>query len=47
MEKKDAKVTNFSILSTKPKIKIGSKGKIFYQIVDEIGIVGLQNYNVY
>ena len=47
MEKKDANVTNFSILSTKPTRKIGSKGKIFYQIVDEIGIVGPQNYNVY
>ena len=47
VETKDAKVTNFSILSTKPKRKVGSKGKISYQIVDEIRIVGLQNYNIY
>ena len=46
-ETKDAEVTNFSILSTKPNRKVGSKGKISYQLVDEIRIVGLQNYNVY
>ena len=40
-ETKDAKVTNFSIL------KVGSKGKMSYGIVDEIRIVGHQNYNVY
>ena len=42
IETKDAKVTNFSILSTKPKRKVGSKEKISYQIVDEVKIVGLQ-----
>ena len=47
IETKDAKVTNFSILSTKPKRKVGSKGKMSYQMVDEFRIVGLQNYNVY
>ena len=47
IETKDAEVTNFSILSTKPNRKVGSKGKISYQLVDEIRIVGLQNYNVY
>ena len=47
IETKDAKVTNFLILSAKPKRKVGSKGKISYQLVDEIRIVGLQNYNVY
>ena len=46
-ETKDANVTNLSILSTKPKRKAGSKGKMSYQIVDEIRSVGLQNYNVY
>ena len=46
-ETKDAEVTNFSILSTKPKRKVGSKGKISYRIVDEIRIVDHQNYNVY
>ena len=45
-ETKDAKVTNFSILSTKLKRKVGSKGKMSYRIVDEIRIVGHQNYNV-
>ena len=47
IETKDAEVTNFLILSAKPKRKVGSKGKISYQLVDEIRIVGLQNYNVY
>ena len=43
IETKDAKVTNFSILSTKLKRRIGSKGKMSYQIIDQIEIVGLQN----
>ena len=43
IEPRDAKVTNFSILSTKPKRRIGSKGKMSYQIINEIKIVGLQN----
>ena len=43
IETKDAKVTNFLILSTKPKGGIGSKGKMSYQIIEEIKIVGLQN----
>ena len=43
IETKDAKVTNFSILSTKLKRRIGSKGKMSYQIIDQIKIVGLQN----
>ena len=47
IETKDAKVINFSIFSTKPKRKVGSKGKMSYQIVDEIRIVSLENYNVY
>ena len=47
IETKDAKVANYSILSTKPKRKVGSKGKMSYQTVDEIRIVGIQNYNVY
>ena len=46
IERKDTKVTNFSILSTKPKRKVGSKRKMSYQLVDEFRIVGLQNYNV-
>ena len=41
IETKDAKVTHFSILSTKPKRRIGSKGQD--HIIDEIKIVGLQN----
>ena len=43
IETKDAKVKFFLILSKKPKRKIGSKGKMSYQIIDEIKIVGLQN----
>ena len=46
IETKNAKVTNFSILSTKPKRKVGSKRKMSYQLVDEFRIDGLQNYNV-
>ena len=46
METKDAKVTNFSILSTKPKRKVGSQRKMSYQLVDEFRIIGLQNYNL-
>ena len=43
---KDAKVTSFSILSAKPKRKVGSKRTMFNQLVDEFRIVGLQNYNL-
>ena len=46
IETKDAKVTNSSILPTKPKRKVGSKRKMSYQLVDEFRIVGLQNYNL-
>ena len=46
IETKDAKVTNFSILSTKPKRNVGSKTKISYQLVNKIRIVGLQNYDL-
>ena len=46
IETKDAKVTIFLILSKKPKRKIGSKGKMSYQIIDEIKIVGLQNFSL-
>ena len=42
IETRDVKVINFSILSTKPKRKLGSKGKMSYQVIDEIRIVGLQ-----
>ena len=47
IETNDTKITTFSILSTKPNRKIGSKGKMSYQIVDVIKIVGLESYNVY
>ena len=46
VETKDANVTNFSILSIKPKRRIGSKGKMSYQIIDKIKIVGLQNQSL-
>ena len=34
-ETKDTKATNFSILSTKPKRKVGFKRKMSYQLVDK------------
>ena len=46
IEAEDAKVTNFSILSTKPKRKVGFKRKMSYQLVDEFRFVGLRNYNL-
>ena len=46
IETKDAKLTNFLILSTKPKRKVGFKRKMSYQLVDEFRIFGLQNYNL-
>ena len=46
IETKDAKVTKFSILSTKSKRKVGSKKKMFYQLVDDFRTVGLQNYKL-
>ena len=45
IETKDAKVTNFSILSTKPKRKVGFKRMMSYQLVDKFRTVGLQNFN--
>ena len=47
IEKKDSKVTNFSILSTKPKRKVGSKRNMSSQLVEGFRTVGLQNYNVF
>ena len=44
-ETKDTKVTNFPILSAKPKRKVRSKRKMPYQEIDEFIIVALQNYN--
>ena len=46
IETKDAKVINVSILSTKPKRKVGSKRKMSYQLVDEFRVVSLQNYKL-
>ena len=46
IEAEDAKVTNFSILSAKPKRKVGFKRKMSYQLVDEFRFVGLRNYNL-
>ena len=43
LETKRVKVTNFLILSIKPKRRTGSKEKMSYQIIDNIKIVGLQN----
>lgn len=38
-ETTDSKVTNLSILLTKPKRKVGSKGKMALQIIEEFRIV--------
>ena len=38
-ETTDSKVTNLSILLTKPKRKVGSKGKMAQQIIEEFRIV--------
>ena len=46
IETTDAKVTNFSILLTKPKRNVGPKRKMSYQLVDGFRIVGLQIYNL-
>ena len=46
IETKGTKVTNFSILSTKPKRRIDSPAKMPYQIIDEIKIVTLENCNL-
>ena len=46
IETKDAKVTHFSILSTKPKRNVLFKRKMSYQLVDEFRIVDLQHYNL-
>ena len=46
-ESKDPKIRIFLILLTKPNRKVGCKGRMSYQIVDEIKIAGLQNYDVY
>ena len=46
LETKDGKVKNFSILSTKPKRKVGSKRKMPYLLVDEFRIVALEKYNL-
>ena len=46
IETKDTTVRTFSVLSTKPKRRAVSKGKMLYQLVNEFRIVGLQNCNV-
>ena len=46
IETEKAKVTNFSILSTKLKRKVGSKRKMSCQLVDEFRTVGFQSYNL-
>ena len=46
IETEEAKVTNFSILSTKYKRKVGFKRKMTCQLVDEFRTVGLQSYKL-
>ena len=46
IETEEAKVTNFSNLSTKLKRKVGFKRKMSCQLVDEFRTVGLQSYNL-
>ena len=44
---KDAKVTCFSILSTKRKTLTGLKRKMLYEIKDEFRIFGIQNFELF
>ena len=46
IETEEAKVTNFSVLSTNLKRKVGSKRKMSCQLVDEFRTIGLQSYNL-
>ena len=46
IETEEAKVTNFSVLSTKRKRKVGFKRKMTCQLVDEFRTVGLQSYKL-
>ena len=44
---KDDKVSNFSILATREKKKIGNKRSIPYEIIDQVKIDGLRNFDAY
>ena len=44
---KDAKVTNFSILSTKGKSITGLKRKMSYEIKDEFRIFEIQHFELF
>ena len=46
IETDEAKVTNFSVLSTNLKRKVGFKRKMSCQLVDEFRTIGLQSYNL-
>ena len=42
---KDKKITNFAILASSKKNKIGIKRKMSYTIIDEVKIDGIQSYD--
>ena len=42
---KDKKITNFAILASSKKNKIGIKRKMSYAIIDEVKIDGIQSYD--
>ena len=44
---KDNKVTNFSILATRKKKKVGNKRPMSYEIIDQVKSSGLQNFDKY
>ena len=44
---KDYKVTNFSILGTREKKKVGNKRPMPHKIIDQVKIGGLQNFDTY
>ena len=44
---KDDKVTNFSILATREKKEVGDKRPIPYEIIDQVKLGGLQNFEKY
>ena len=44
---KDDKVTNFSILATREQKKVGKKRPMSYEIIDQVKIDGLQDFDRY
>ena len=45
IKEKDDKVTNFYILATKEKKKVGNKRPVLWEITDQVKISGLQSFD--